>query len=290
MELYNFYKAAMILSTLFTKQENLMPIYGIIGAIIIWIAAFLFQGVGVSTMAKKRGLKKTWLAFVPFVNIWYIGKIAGECQFFGQRVKRIGMYAMIAQIIATVFTILTIGAEMYLWLRHGAPQMQTQLGIPYWTGLSGFSATVLKFYDLSGYLFSLFQLICEIVLVLLLMGLYRQYEPKNYIALTLLTALVPISRFFILFALRNRKPIDYNAYMRARQEAFMRRRQQYYNPYNSPYGNPYNQPNNSYGGGQYGQNAGGSAQKPEEPFSEFSSSAQTGNASKTDKDSDGFFD
>ena len=52
---------------------------GIVVGFSIWLVFFILQGFGLSAMAKKRGLKKRWLAFVPFANIWYIGKIAGEC-------------------------------------------------------------------------------------------------------------------------------------------------------------------------------------------------------------------
>ena len=65
----------------------------------------------------------------------------------------------------------------------------------------------------------------KIVLVLLL-GLYKKYNPKNYTALGFLELFVPLSRYIVIFALRNRKAIDYQAYMRARHEAYMRQRQQ----------------------------------------------------------------
>lgn len=297
MEIYNFYKMATMIASLFARTETRLPIYGLIGGVFLWVAAFILQGIGIAKMAKNRGLKNRALAFVPFVNIWYIGKLAGEAQFFGQKVKRAGMYAMITQIIATIFTILMISAEAYLWWKHGAPQMQTQLGIAYWPGLTGFSLSVSKFYDLSGYVTSILQLVCRIFLVILLMSLYKKYEPRNYFALSMLTLLVPVSRFIILFVIRGRKAIDYEAYMRARQEAYIRRRQQYYNQNNNPYRgqygqNPYGQ--NPYGQNPYGQNAGQTPPKSEEPFEEFSSrssgQSSSQNYSSHDGNSDGFFD
>jgi hypothetical protein len=300
MEIYNFYLMATMIASLFAQTETRLPIYGLIGGVLLWAGAFILQGFGIAKMAKNRGLKNRALAFVPFVNIWYIGKLAGEAQFFGQKVKRAGMYAMIAQIIATIFTLVMIAAEVYLWLNHGAPQMETQLGAAYWPGLTGFSLTVSKFYDLSGYLTSILQLVCGIFLVILLMSLYKKYEPRNHFALSMLTLLVPVSRFIILFVIRGRKAIDYEAYMRARQEAYIRRRQQYYNQYNGPYnrqgGNPYGGQygQNPYGQNPYGQNAGQAPPKSEEPFEEFSSRSSGQNSSQNYSsrggNSDGFFD
>jgi hypothetical protein len=102
----------------------------------------------------------------------------------------------------------------------------------------------------------------EIAIFVLFLALYKQYNPKNYFGLGMLTLFVPLSRFVIVFVLKNRKAIDYDAYMRARREAYMRARQQYGNfgPYGyGGYGNPYNP--NAQGNG--------AAQAPEEPFAEF---------------------
>lgn len=291
MEFYYFYNVTTLIAAFFAQAEELLPIYGVVGGALLWTVAFVMQGVGISKMAKNRGLKRRWLAFVPFANIWYLGKLSGECQFFGQKLKKAGIYTMISQIAATLFTLATIGAEVYLWTAHGAPQMESELGSAYWPGLTGFSLTVSRFYDLSGYMMSIFQLICEIFLLILLMSLYKRYEPKSYFALSMLTLFVPVSRFFIVFALRNRRAIDYEAYMRARREAYARRQQQYYNPYN----NPYNRGGNPYGSAPNGQNpyargAGQTSPKPEEPFSEFSSDKNSRNASGQGGDTDGFFD
>lgn len=291
MELYYFYQIASIIVMLAAKSETLLPLPGLLVGLLIWAIVFILQGVGLYKMAKNRGMKNKALAFVPFANIWFIGKLAGECHFFGQKMKRAGTYTMIMQIVASLLCFATIASEVYLWTVHGTPQMETSLGMPYWGELSGFSGTVYKFYDLSGYLLSIAQLVYEIFLVILVMGLYKKYEPKNYMFLSMLTLFVPASRFIIVFAIRNRNAVDYEAYMRARREAYMRRQQQYYNQYNNPYNNPYNQGgyNNPYGQNPYGQNNGQSAPRPEEPFSEFSSASASKETSDKDGNSDEFF-
>ena len=291
MEIYNFYQAATIIASLFTNENVTTFMIAALISSLLWLGVFVLQGIGIYTMAKKQGLKKRGLAFVPFVNIWYIGKLAGECHFFGQRMKRAGMYAMIAQIVSTLLCVLTIAAEEYLWIMQGEPKI-SEFGY-YWTGLTGFSLTAFKFYEISGYLLPIFQLFVEIFLVILMMSLCKKYAPKNYMLLSMLTLFIPISRFFIIFALRNRAPIDYEAYMRARHEAYIRRQQQYYNqqnPYGSPYGRPYNNPyNNPYGQNSNGQNA----PKEDEPFAEFSSDKKSGSAGEPFEemrsDSDDFF-
>ena len=272
MEIYNFYQAIKMNMNL-TDNMQVIIITAVLTAA-VWIALFVLQGVGIYTMATKQGFKKRGLAFVPFANLWYIGKLAGECHFFGQRMKRAGMYAMIAQILVAVVSILTIAAEQYLWMTQGAPKIATDYEYYYWTGLSGFALHVARFFDVSGYVLPIFQLFVEIFLVVVMMGLCKKYAPKNYTLLGLLVLFVPVSRFIIIFVLRKRQPIDFEAYMRARHEAFMRAQQQYYsrqNPYGNPYGTPYNTQNSPYGSAGADEK---SEAKPADPFDEFFSDGQ----------------
>ncbi|MBO5736540.1 MAG: hypothetical protein J6S04_01910 [Clostridia bacterium] len=284
MEIYNFYQA--IKSSMALTNDVRMIIISSAISLVMWVGLFILQGFGIYAMATKQGVKNRALAFIPLVNILYIGKLAGECYFFGQRMKRAGMYAMIAQILAAVVSILTVSAEQYLWFTQGAPQMQTEYGY-YWTGLTGFASHVSKFFDISVYVLSIFQLFAEIFFVVVMMGLCKKYAPKNFMLLSMVVLFIPIARFIIIFALRKRQPIDYEAYMRARHEAFMRRQQQYYNnqnpygnPYGNPYANPYARPNTPYDQAQADDK--GEA-KPDEPFEEFASSDNGGS-------SDGAFD
>ncbi len=275
MEIYAFYnvvKTALLSFFGERVHQNLIPLYACIGGAALFAALFVVQGIGIYTMAKKRSMSNRWMAFAPFANIWYLGKLAGDCQFFGQRMKRGGLYAMLGQILATLMTCAMIAAETYLWYNHGAPKLADAV---YWTGLTGFSYAVAQFYDISAYLTSIFQLVCEILLFVMLTSLYKQYAPRNYFALSMLTLFVPVSRFIIIYVLRDRKAIDFNAYMRARQEAFARHRQQRYpNPYAAPNADPYRQ-GNPYD--PYAQ-----APKNDEPFEEFSSNKGGSGASSDD--------
>ncbi len=287
MELYSLYQSVRIVLYLYNGgvETSWTPVLTIALAGGIWLAFFILQGVGVYTMAKRRGMKRKGLAFVPFANIWYIGKLAGECNVFGQKMKRAGLYAMLAQIVTTVVCALAVAAEIFLFLSEGVPLFD-DLGF-YWTDLSGFTDTVYKFYNISDYILSIFQLIYEILMLILLFGLYKKYYPKNYLVLGMLSLFIPLSRFVIVFVLRNRNAVDYDAYMRARREAYMRQQQQYRNTYGNPYGggygSPYNNPyGNPYGGNPYAQQPRPQQpqQEPEDPFSEFSGGKSTSSADK----------
>ncbi len=295
MEFYNFYQLSALFSSFFTKGEVQTITLGVLVGGGLWILFFILQGIGLCTMARRRGIKHKALAFIPFANIYYMGKLAGECGFFGHKMKNAGIYAMIAQIFATLVAVAYVLSEWYLYFYHGVPQSETGVGvvtsIPYWSGLTGFSLTVSKFYDYGGFFISIFNLISQLLMIVLLIGLYKKYSPRNYFGLGMLTFFFPIARFIAVFALRNREAVDFEAYMRRRREEYIRRQQQYYNQY----GNPYNRP---YGGSPYGMGGYGNpnpnpnpAPPAEEPFGEFSSDRKgnTGGEEK-DENSDGFFD
>lgn len=286
MELFSLFNGMSYFAAFYGAGMPYAMYYGLGLAFLILIVLFVLQGVGLYTMGKNRNIKGKWLAFVPFANIWFIGKLAGTCDVFGHKLKRAGLYTMIAQIVTTLFCGMIIAAQIYLYLVEGMPQVD-ELGMPYWSELTGFSVTVFNFYTISEYLFSILSLVYGIFMLILMLGLLKRYSPKSHTGLGILSVFVPLSRFIIVFVLRNRVAIDYEAYMRARREAFMRQQQYrnsyggYGNPYGTPYGNPYT----------YNPQAG--AQKPEEPFSEFSSDKKGDGTytppTENDPNDDGFF-
>ena len=156
-----------------------------------------------------------------------------------------------------------------------------------------------------------------ILLFILLTGLYKKYYAKGYLILSWVGLFLPVSRYIVVFVLRNNKAIDYEAYMRAKREEYMRRNP--YGPY-GPYGGPYNPGNQgpynqgpynqgpynqgpynqgSYNQGPYGQSGNGtpgqSGSAADDPFAEFAPGASSGTDAsgkgdkKENKDDDDLF-
>ena len=149
-----------------------------------------------------------------------------------------------------------------------------------WTNLDATGKALSDFYNMWGdLLYSIFALAYEVLLFVLMISLLKRYAAKNYMTLSFLQLIIPISRFVIIFVVRKNKAVDYNEYRRAKQEEYIRRSTSYGNPYGNPFGNPFgNARNNPYSnpyGNPYanpnGQNAtrnnGG---QEENPFGEFS--------------------
>lgn len=250
------YGNALLLSALFT--------------VAVVLVFFILQGVALYCMAKKRGIGRRWMAFVPFANVMLIGRLAGEVTFFGQRIKRAGLYAMIVRMIVAAIVCSYVIVEIYL-NKQGCIGYEPVDGVleeyrRYFANGTRFERNLFRYYnDAANLIYMIFGLIGEVLMLVLLCALFKQYAPERYMLLTVLTVFIPLSRYVITFVLRNRRAVNYQAYMRAKRESYMRRQQQYYgqggyNPYGgAPHGGT------PYGGQTPPQN------KPEEPFSEFSS-------------------
>ena len=270
-------------------NKSLMLILFAVFSLAPLIACFILQGVGLNTMAKKRNMNKRAWAFVPFANTYFMGKLAGECSFFGQKVKRVGLYAMLAQIISFLLNATVIGIGLYFYVMYGDPDDTSVMGVFYWSQLPASENVIYTIFEMSYWIQQIVYFIFEVLMVMLVMGLYKRYVPENYVLLGLLSFFLPIAKNIIIFVIRKRKAIDYDQYMREKREAFFRRQQEYQrrygNPYNNPYGNPYQNP--------YNQN---NPKKPDDdPFAEFASDKKSsGNSENTqttsDENSDGFFD
>lgn len=65
----------------------------------IYLVCLVMGGIGMHVMAKKRGMKGSWMAFLPFLNTLYAGKLAGETNFFGKKVKWMGGAAALLEFV-----------------------------------------------------------------------------------------------------------------------------------------------------------------------------------------------
>lgn len=279
--------------------------YLVIGiAAAVYVLLYVFKAIGLSVMAKKAGKEKlVWCAFVPFASTYLMGELAGEGRLGSLKVKKIGVFFLLAEILyffslLAYYVPLLYGYASSLIVvveGDGGLSLQMLTEMPLWMYNMNRVGQVLDI---------VFNLIYVVVSVFAYMFLFRRYAPASYIWLTILCVFVPAAVPFLLFAFRNRKRIDYEAYMRARTEAIRRARQQQYgNPY-GPYGGPYNGPYNNgpyngpYNNGPYNGPYGGPAngpyggpynngpsygaqnvqppREPEDPFGEFSNGSSSG--------------
>lgn len=265
-----------------------------------WIVLELLLGFGLFSMAKKRNIEKRYLAFIPFVNMLYAGRLAGDTRLFGQRMKHAGVFVMAAQIVAVLVGGFTIFAKVtlhYNYVLQPITDVATGRVISYSfktpvggnTPASKLASFLIAYVDIASLILSIAELVYSIFLFLVSSALFRRYAPRAFTALSVVALFIPASFPIIVFVLRNRQPIDYAAYLKKQREAYYRRFGapgggyggfgSYGGYNNSPYGGGYG----GYGGGSYGsagsddpfrengENGGGN-NPSDEPFSELGGS------------------
>lgn len=163
----------------------------------ISIAAYVLQSLSFYTIAKRRGIKKPWLAWIPVGDVWIKGCISDQYRYVvkGQvKNKRkwllglsIAMWtAYVAFFVCfIIFMVNAAGSLLY------APDHMDLIGGALGMGLSG-----------------LVMLVCAIALtVFQYMALYDLYcscEPSNAVLYLVLGIFVSICQIIFLFLCRNK--------------------------------------------------------------------------------------
>lgn len=293
MEIYRIFDAVV---TAFVYNQSYQGLYAnhklYVGAICagagVWILLQVLLGFGLYAMAKRLGMEKRAMAFIPFVNMLYAGKIAGECRFFSQRMKHAGIPVMIAQILLFAVSLFTVVAKTTLYMNYVITVEENSVLFTFSEGkrpTSAMANLLINYYDASVWILSVLELAYVVLLFILASALFRKYSPSSYMFLSCLMLFVPSAFAIAVFVLRNRTAVDYEAYIRQRNEAYYRR-----------YGNPYGGNGNPYGGGTYGSQSsddpfkeeGASSQK-NDPFSEFGGASDGYNEGSTDRSDDSPF-
>ncbi len=251
-------------------RQILLISVGVAGG--IYLICLIFGGIGMTAMAKKVGMKHSWLAFLPFANTWYAGRLAGETQLFGKKMKRVGLYAMLAEVVYVAINVFSLVVRFGLNQPGYFVEQYNDSGtlinididperIPMalrWLVTANIVLDVVKSISYIAMLF---------FLCVLFYAFFRKYYARGPFLMTFMCALLPL-RGFVIFAVRNNTPVDYNAYMRRKMEEYRRQQGGGYGPYNGggydAYGNPA-----SGGGGE------------DDPFSDFKGPPSSGGGSSS---------
>ena len=140
-------------------------------------------------MAKKRNFEKRYMAFIPFVNMLYAGRLAGETRLFGQRMKHAGVFVMTAQIIALLVGAFSIFAEVTLNANYLLKAVSSADGrtvsLVYVTESGGapssrFAMFLIGYVNVASYVLSIVELVYSVFLFITASALFRKYAPASY--------------------------------------------------------------------------------------------------------------
>lgn len=267
----------------------------IIISLIITLAFYILRSIGLFVLAKNQKINKAFLAFIPGVWIYLACKIIGKARIFGKTFEQLAIWL---GIIFTAFEVLTLAYNIIAYIP--LVEYVFVLGKTVHIAESGATSTVLKEYlgmgiyldsafvpygdswfaigyvlGALGLFIDIFDILSIFITVSVYFALFRKFWPQHYMLASLLSVFLGLFPVFV-FVIRNKKPIDYNEYLRSRYGTHAN---PYgyggaYGPYNNPYSNPYQQPRRpespfgEYEDGSSSSN--GANSRPSEPFGEFS--------------------
>ena len=286
MDFFEYASIADIMNQTFSGTINL-PMAFIVGAL-CFAVVYIFQSVGLFTIANREGIKNKWMAFVPILNTYFIGVCGQKNRFLKVDTKIIALIATIAEALLCVLWALYYIALAQLISSGGINVNAIQDS---YTGLYdvymeaseivasnlNWAAWYISYYNI---FIGIINLVYLFTLIIILNCFFQTYAAKHYFLFTITSIFFPVQGILI-FAVRNNKGMRYADYIRTIQERAYRqyRNQQNFNqnPYNQ---NPYTQNtySNDYNRPPYqGEYQPDQQQKaPEDPFSEFGSSKDKG--------------
>ena len=219
-----------------------------------FLVVYVFEAIGLYTIAKREGYGNKWMAFVPFFNLYYIGVCSHKNKVYAFDAKKFAIICVAVELLLVsgyvLYYVSAFKVWDYIYWEH------TTVGDVIFTTAAGFSglpdsmAWMGWIYQyLNDYVLYWIELIFIIVKLLLLMSFFKTYSASHYLMFSFVGALLPLTGILI-YAVRNNKAINYADYIRRLREREYRIYQQQYGNYN-PYG--------------------GNAQAPD-PFGEYGSS------------------
>ena len=257
---------------------------GAVILILLLIAAFyitfyVLRSIGIYKLAKGQGVDKAFMAWIPCLWMFTACRIIGKARIFGYSAEKLAVLFTViftaAAVVPLVYNFFTYFPYIAYYFEGGTIEIING-------GIRAVDTTTVQFNNLFDTpaintimkILAVLQYLLRIaeifVTVTVYIALFRKFWPEHYILAAVLSffGLFPI----FAFAIRNRKAVDFNEYIRRR----------YYGSGYTPYGNGYYGGNGQNNGDERGTPYYGSpsddnnepfgefSNRPEEPFGEFS--------------------
>lgn len=167
------------------------------------VALYVLQALGLYTLGQNRGLGKSWMAWVPVLNLWVLGSLSDQYRYVVHRQVRNRRKVMLTlsilgAVLSLVYSVLYTGGVIELLM--GMPQLQNWQETLYMlrlqpmflatAGISAIAAAV-------NLLLAVFRWVC-------LYDVYASSRPDRKVLFTVLSVFLPVTVPFFLFACRNR--------------------------------------------------------------------------------------
>lgn len=156
-------------------------------AVAIPVASYVLHSLGLYSIAKRRGLRHKWLAWLPFGEAWLLGSISDQYQYVVKgKIKYRRRWLLLLNITAVAIYLGCVGTLVSSMLISDYIAAVVAHTLGGWLALSGVVITlgVLRY---AAYY-----------------SLFRSCQPSNGVLYLLLSILVPASLPFVVFFIRKK--------------------------------------------------------------------------------------
>ena len=158
---------------------------------VLGIVQYVFFGLGLYNLGKNRGMKNTYLAFIPIANLYYLGRIADEIRLTMNKQQVHAKRLLIISIIEYVLVFLDTMIFSFCAI----------MGVMTKT----FSIGLLALIFFLCFATLIFEIIKMVFQYLALYQIYKEYSPANATVFIVLSVIFPVIMPFLLFSVRNNK-------------------------------------------------------------------------------------
>lgn len=170
-------------------------------SLLMGIASYVLTALAIQTMARRRGLNKTWLAWIPVVNCYLLGSLSDQYRYVvkGENTSRrkwlLGLRITAAVLTAVILVLVIVTAVGALHIAgYGARANEI---------LSNIMGPALGIIGVSLPLAAV-SIAFVVIRFMALYDVYRSMDPANCVVFLVLSILFKVTEPFFLFFNRNK--------------------------------------------------------------------------------------
>lgn len=193
------------MEALYYEEEMLMGIMsGLLTSsfsLVLGIATYVLSSLAIYTIAKRRGLSKPWLAWIPVVNCWLLGSLSDQYRYVAKgehKSKRKSLLILSILTMVLSLTICVLSAVIMVQAISGATSgvsdaylLETIMG-----PLVGVLGLCLPLVGIA--------IAYAIIYYMALYDIYKSLDPSNCVLFLVLSILFNVTEPFFLFFNRNK--------------------------------------------------------------------------------------
>ncbi len=167
--------------------------------LVVGLVFYVFESIGLYTLAKRRGLQYPGLAWVPVANMWILGSLADNYMNVTELRETKSRYILLSlEIIRMVIAI-----PMVVFAVISSLETIVAILDERYYAAGDYVFNIFWILGLS-FLFSVLSITLMVFLYISLYRIFKSCQPSNAVLYLILSILVGSSLPFILFAIRNK--------------------------------------------------------------------------------------